>query len=152
MALDSLAVSPTRKSTAGTNRAHGKTLSHSFRYVPARKPVFATSSMPSLSAISDQSVGDAAEIEEAIPVGVVARHAGDFQGEHDADVAEGHFRGQACEAGALGESGAGHPRSSSMTSTCSLAQPNWLAFSTKAYWRAVDSRLYSTWVGVDWRM
>ena len=61
-------------------------------------------------AVSDQRVGHAAEIEQAIPVGIVARHAGDFQAEHDADVAEGHFRGQACEAGALGESGARHPQ------------------------------------------
>ena len=51
-------------------------------------------------AVSDQGVSNAAKIEEAIPVGIVARHAGDFQGEHDADVAEGHFRGQAREAGA----------------------------------------------------
>src|SRR5712691_12601948 len=49
-------------------------------------------------AVSDQRVRNAAEIEEAIPVGTVARHAGDLQGEHDADVAEGHFRGQTCEA------------------------------------------------------
>ncbi len=59
-------------------------------------------------AVSDQSVGDAAEIEQAVPVGIVARHAGDFEAEHDADVAEGYFRGQAGEPGALGESGAGH--------------------------------------------
>ena len=58
-------------------------------------------------AISDQRVGDAAEIEQAIPVGIVARHPGDFEAEHDADVAEGHFRGHACEPGTLGESGAG---------------------------------------------
>src|ERR1035438_1372447 len=32
------------------------------------------------------------------------------------------------------------PRSSSMTITCSLAHPSSHAFSTKAYWRAVDSR------------
>ena len=33
-------------------RAHDKTLSHSVRYVPARKPAFATSSRPSLNAWS----------------------------------------------------------------------------------------------------
>jgi len=59
-------------------------------------------------AVSDQRVGDAAEIEQAIPVGIVARHAGDFEAEHDAGVAESHFRGHAGEPGALGESGAGH--------------------------------------------
>jgi hypothetical protein len=50
------AVSSTRKSTAGTNRAHDKTLSHSVRYVPARKPAFATSSRPSLSAWSCRNI------------------------------------------------------------------------------------------------
>ncbi len=59
-------------------------------------------------AIADQSVSDAAEIEQAIPVGIVTRHAGDFQAEHDADVAERHFRGHASEPGTLGESRAGH--------------------------------------------
>ena len=44
------------------------------------------------------------------------------------------------------------PKSSSMTVTCSRAQPNWQAFSTRAYWRAVDSRWFSTWAGLDWRM
>ena len=59
-------------------------------------------------AVSDQRIGDAAEIEQAIPVGIVARHTGDFQGEHDARVTERHFCGHARESGALGESGARH--------------------------------------------
>src|SRR5439155_12250732 len=59
-------------------------------------------------AVSDQSVSDAAEIEQAIPVGIIAGHPGDFEAEHDANVAERHFRGHAGEPGALGESGAGH--------------------------------------------
>src|SRR6266699_7133936 len=50
------AASSTRKSTAGTNRAHDKTLSHSVRYVTARKPAFATSSRPSLSAWSCRNI------------------------------------------------------------------------------------------------
>ena len=37
--------------------------------------------------IADQGVGEAAEIEQAIPIGVVAREARDFEAEHDADVA-----------------------------------------------------------------
>lgn len=43
------------------------------------------------------------------------------------------------------------PRSSSMVTTCSLDHPSWQALSARAYWRAVDSRLCSTWDGVDWR-
>ena len=59
-------------------------------------------------AIPDQGVGDAAEIEQAKPVGTVARHAGDFEPEHDAGVAEAHFRNHACEPRTLGESCARH--------------------------------------------
>ena len=58
-------------------------------------------------AIADQRVGHAAEIEQAIPVGIIAGQAGDFQSEHDAHAAESDFRGEACEAGALGPSGTG---------------------------------------------
>ena len=55
-------------------------------------------------AVSDQSVGHAAQIEEAIPVGIIARQAGDFQSEHDAHAAEADFGGEASEPGALGPS------------------------------------------------
>src|SRR5580692_3385130 len=72
------------------------------------QPIIKNRRMVETVAIPDESIGDAAEIEEAVPVSIVARHARDFQGEHDADVAERHFRGQACEAGTLRESGAGH--------------------------------------------
>src|SRR5437879_6240503 len=50
------AASSIRKSTAGTNLALDKTLSHSVRYVPARKPAFATSSRLSLSAWSCRNI------------------------------------------------------------------------------------------------
>ena len=44
------------------------------------------------------------------------------------------------------------PRSSSITVTCSGGQPSSQARFTSAYCRAVDSRLFSTWEGEDWRM
>jgi len=44
-------------------------------------------------AISDQRIGHAAQIEQAIPVGVVTRQPGNFQPQHDAHVAQSHFRG-----------------------------------------------------------
>jgi hypothetical protein len=47
-ACPAVAVSSRQKSTAGTNRAHGKTHSPSARYVPARTPAFATLPMLSL--------------------------------------------------------------------------------------------------------
>ena len=59
-------------------------------------------------AVSDQSVGDTAQIEQPIPVGIVARHTGYFQSEYDAHVAERHFGGHAREPRTLGKSGAGY--------------------------------------------
>ena len=52
-------------------------------------------------AVSHQSIGHAAQIEQAIPVGIVACQARDFQTKHDSRAAHSHFRGQVCEAGAL---------------------------------------------------
>src|ERR1700720_3898547 len=54
--------------------------------------------------IADESVSEAAEIEQAIPVGVVAGEAGD-----DADMAEGDFGGEPGEAIALDDAGSGKP-------------------------------------------
>jgi hypothetical protein len=42
-------------------------------------------------AVSDQSVGYAAQIEQAIPVGIVACQAGDFEVEHDAHLTESNL-------------------------------------------------------------
>src|SRR6202043_2979691 len=55
--------------------------------------------------IADEGVGEAAQIEQAIPIGVVAGEAGDFEAEHDADMAEGDFSGGPGEAIALAEAG-----------------------------------------------
>ena len=38
--------------------------------------------------IADERVGEAAEIKQAIPVGIIASETGDFEAEHDADVSE----------------------------------------------------------------
>src|SRR4029077_15674192 len=48
--------------------------------------------------IADEGVGEAAQIEQAIPIGVVPGEAGDFEAEHDADMAEGDFSGEPGEA------------------------------------------------------
>jgi hypothetical protein len=51
--------------------------------------------------VADQGVGQAAEIEQAIPVGVVAGQARDLQAEHDTDMAQRHLRGEPCKAAAF---------------------------------------------------
>src|SRR6516165_9937982 len=55
--------------------------------------------------IADEGVSEAAEIEQAIPVGVVAGEAGDFEAEHDADMSERDLGGEPCEAAARDDAG-----------------------------------------------
>src|SRR5882762_6793230 len=62
--------------------------------------------MPSASPIS---VGEAAEVDEAVPVGIVARQARDLESEHEADVGERDCGGEAGEARSRDKTGAGKP-------------------------------------------
>ena len=78
--------------------------------------------MPSASPIS-VSVRPA-QIEQAIPVGVVARQARDLEAEHDADVGERDLGGQAREADRATTPEPERPRSSSMTTMRSSGQPS----------------------------
>jgi hypothetical protein len=59
--------------------------------------------------IADERVGETAEIEQAIPVGVVAGEAGDLETEHDADMSKRNFCREPPEAAALDDAGAGKP-------------------------------------------
>jgi hypothetical protein len=57
-------------------------------------------------AIADERVGETAEIEQAVPIGIVAREAGHFECEHDAYMSKHDFCGETGEAGALNDTGA----------------------------------------------
>jgi len=56
--------------------------------------------------ISDQGIGHSAQIEEPVPVGVVAGQARDLEAQDDADLGQGDVGGQPREARALGDPGA----------------------------------------------
>ncbi len=56
--------------------------------------------------IADQGIRHGAQVEEPVPVGVIARQARDLKAEHDAHPGEGDLRGQPREARALGGPGA----------------------------------------------
>ena len=53
--------------------------------------------------IGDQGIGHAAQVQEPVPVGVIARQARDLEAQDDADLGEGDIGRQPGEAGALGE-------------------------------------------------
>src|ERR1035437_5241200 len=59
--------------------------------------------------VANESIGDAAQFQQAIPVGVVACQTRDFQTEDDADVSQGNFAGQASEPGTFVGTGSGEP-------------------------------------------
>jgi hypothetical protein len=59
--------------------------------------------------IANQRVGDTAQLQQAIPIGIVARQSGDFQTEDDAHVSQGNLTGQANKPGPFIGGGTGEP-------------------------------------------
>ena len=59
--------------------------------------------------VPDQRIGEAAQLDEAMPIGVVARQARDLEPEHEADVGERDFGGQPGEPRSRDKAGAGEP-------------------------------------------
>lgn len=57
--------------------------------------------------VADQGVGETAEIEKTIPVGIVTGEPGDLETEHDADLPERDLGDELGEAAARSKSGAG---------------------------------------------
>ena len=60
--------------------------------------------------VPNESIGHAAEFQQAIPIRVVPRQARNFQSENDAHVSQGDFAGEASEPGALVGGGTGQPQ------------------------------------------
>src|SRR5215472_10489636 len=87
-------------------------------------------------AITDQSVSHAAQIEQAIPVSMVARHAGDFQSQHDAHTAQGNFGRHARESRTLGPSRTGE--------TQIFINDDYLVFGPTQLIRFVDQRILAS--------
>ena len=60
--------------------------------------------------VGDQRSGERAEVEQTIPIGIVACQARDLETQDDADPAHGDFGGHMGEAGTAGGLGAGKPQ------------------------------------------
>lgn len=58
--------------------------------------------------VADERVGDAAQIEQSIPIGVVARESRHFQAQHQPDAPERDLRRQVGEARTHGQTRTGH--------------------------------------------
>ena len=57
--------------------------------------------------IADQGVGYATQIKQAVPISVVARDSGDFDGQDQSDLTQGNVCGHRGEACALRTTGTG---------------------------------------------
>src|SRR5579864_8185487 len=60
--------------------------------------------------VTNESIRDAAELQQTIPVRIVPRQTRDLQTENDAHVSQRDFAGEASEAGAFLGAGAGQPQ------------------------------------------
>src|SRR5947209_664842 len=67
---------------------------------PQQQPVIEHRRVIEAVAIADQRVGEAGEIDQAIPFGIVAGQARDFQTQHEADTGERHLGSEPGKAGA----------------------------------------------------
>src|SRR3974377_756556 len=74
---------------------------------PAREAVVEQGRVIDTIAIADQRVSEAAEIDETVPIGIVACEARSFEAEHDAHMSERDFSREPREATAFDEAGAG---------------------------------------------
>src|ERR1700730_3487159 len=103
--------------------------------------------MPSASPI--KCVGQPGEIDEAVPVGVVASEARHLEPKNKPDAGECDLGGEARKPERATAPEPERPRSSSMTTMRSSGQPSSRALVASAYCRSVDSRLCSTCAGLD---
>jgi hypothetical protein len=74
---------------------------------PEQQPVIEQRRVIEAIGIADQRVGEPGEVDQAIPFGIVARQARNFEAEHEADTGERHLGGKPGEAGAGHGAGAG---------------------------------------------
>src|SRR5882724_12525949 len=99
--------------------------------------------------IANKRVGEAAEIEQAVPIGIVASEAGHFETKHDADMPERDFGGETREAAAFDDACAGQAKIFVDHDDMLRGPAKRGGLGHQAYWRCVDSRLCSTCAGED---
>ena len=61
---------------------------------PEQEAIVEEGGMIDAVGVADQGIGEATQLDEAMPIGVVARQARDLEPEHEADVGERDFGGQ----------------------------------------------------------
>jgi hypothetical protein len=72
-----------------------------------QQPIIEQCRMIDTVVVADERVGDAAKLQQPIPVSVVPGEARDFQSENDPHMGQGNFTGQARKPGSFVGAGAG---------------------------------------------
>ena len=118
---------------------------------PQQQPVIEVGRIIEPILVADQRRGHGADLQQPVPVGVVAGQPGDLQTQHDPGPAHADVGDQTLKSFPVGGVAPDWPWSVSMVTIASAAQPSAIAFCRNAYWRGADSVLVSTWRNVDWR-
>jgi hypothetical protein len=74
---------------------------------PEQEAIVEEGGMIDAVSIADQRIGEAAQLDEAMPIGVVARQARDLEPQHEADVGERDLGSEPGEARSRDKAGAG---------------------------------------------
>ena len=118
---------------------------------PEQQPVVEVGRVIEPVLVADQRARHGADLQQPVPVGVVAGQPGDLQAQHDPGAAHADLGDQTLEAFPVGGRGAGLALVGVDGDDRSAGQPSAIAFCRNAYWRAADSVLVSTCRSVDWR-
>ena len=118
---------------------------------PEQQPVVEVGRVIQPVLVADQRGRHGADLQQSVPVGVVAGQPGHLQAQHDPGAAHADLGDQMLEAFPVGGRGAGLALVGVDGDDRSAAQPSAIAFCRNAYWRAADSVLVSTCRSVDWR-
>ena len=119
---------------------------------PEQQPVVEVGRVIEAVLVADQRAGHGADLQQPVPVGVVAGQPGHLQAEHDPGPAHADLGDQALEAFPVGGRGAGLALVGvDDDDLLGWPSPARSPVCRSAYWRAADSVLVSTCRSVDWR-
>ena len=101
--------------------------------------------------IADQCIGKAGEIDEPVPIGVIASEPLHLEPEHKTDACERHFGGETGKARSRDRAGTGKAEILVNDNDSILRPAKLTCLGRKRILTLVDSRLFSTWAALDWR-
>ena len=118
---------------------------------PEQEAIVEQGGMIDAVGVADQRIGEAAQLDEAMPIGVVARQARDLEPENEADVGERDFGGEPCEPRSRDKAGAGEPEVLIDDDDAIGGPAEFTGFGGKRILSIGRLAIFSTWAALDWR-